>query len=46
MIKNTVFAIFVITSLFVLFTNVGFEIALSIVGKGLDMLISYVNTIH
>ena len=46
MIKNTVFVIFVITAIIVLFTNIGFETALSVVGKGLGILISYVNSIH
>jgi hypothetical protein len=45
MIKNTVFALFLIACLFVLFTNVGFETALAMVGRGLDMMIAYVNHI-
>lgn len=46
MIKNTVFVLFLIACLFALFTNVGFETALAIVGKGLDMMIAYVSHFH
>lgn len=46
MIKNTVFTMFVLVSLFVLFTNTGFETALSVVGKCLDMLLAYVNSLR
>ena len=45
MIKNTVFALFLIACLFALLTNVGFETALSLVGKCLDMLVAYADNL-
>lgn len=46
MLKNLSFLLVLSVTLFVLFTNVGFETALSGVGKALDSLILFVNSIN
>ena len=46
MLKNLSFLFVLSVTLFVIFTNTGFEMALSYVGNALDTLIAFANNIH
>ena len=45
MVKDILFSFVLAVALLVLFTNVGFDVALSGVGKALDFLFAFVSTL-
>ena len=46
MVKGFLFSFVLVLSMFVLFTNIGFDVALSVVGRALDSLFAFVSTLQ